>query len=101
MLDQLIEVISYLAVVSIAAERFTEILKGALLKRLFAGPVTYQLTAGVFGGFLAFIAPSPMAHLLDSTTAIIVVTGLAVSGGSGFWNSVLSVMQDFNNKRKA
>lgn len=101
MLDQLIEVISYLAVVSIAAERFTEILKGSLFKLMDAGPVTYQLTAGAFGGLLAFIAPSPMAHLIDSMAAIVIVTGLAVSGGSGFWNSVLSVMQDFNNKRKA
>lgn len=96
-MDNLFSLLSYFAVLSVATERLTEIVKNTLLTK-FADKINaavYQGIAAVFGGMLAHMAPPDLGNMSLPHWGVVLITGLAVSGGSGFWNSVLSTMNEF------
>lgn len=99
-MDKLIDIISYFALLSVAAERLTEILKNVWLSKIKVNPAVYQLISGTFGAALGYTSPLVIPSVDMPLWAMAVVTGLAVSGGSGFWNSILAMLSEFKTKMK-
>lgn len=106
MLDQLTTLITYLIVVSIAAERATEratdILKRAFILKFkvenFNGAL-YQLTAGVFGMVIAYFDKPSFDFITTNHTLLLVIIGLCVSGGSGAWNTILNILKELSQPK--
>lgn len=94
-MDNFTQIITYLALTSVAAERLTDIFKRAWLEKLKVNGVTYQVLSCLFGATLAFYTPpeSLPIHLNEYLRAVIV--GLAVSGGSSVWNDLLGALSDY------
>lgn len=99
-MDKLIDLIGYFAILSVAAERLTEIIKNAWLSKLKVNPAVYQLISGSFGAALGYANPHVIPSIDMPIWAMAVITGLAVSGGSSFWNSILSTLSEFKTKMK-
>ena len=97
--------VSLLAALSVATERVVEIIKGAIppLNRESTNPteegfrqVVLHLLAALSGFFSAWMAGATMPGVLPpSWTGFggYTIIGLLVSGGSGFWNSILSYLK--------
>lgn len=94
-MDQVISIITYLAVTSMAAERLTDILKKAWLQKLTDNGVVYQIVSALFGGFIGYLSPIPIQSLQVNEYVLVLVTALAVSGGSSTWNSILNILKDY------
>lgn len=95
-MENLFNLFSYFVLVSVTAERFTEIIKQSIILPIYIKPngVIYQIISGLFGGYLAFYMPPDF--LKDVNHYIVaVVVGLAASGGSGAWNSVLDLLKNY------
>jgi hypothetical protein len=88
-MDNLITLLTYFLMLSVAAERAVEISKNIILKKYNTPPVIYQILAGTIGGIMSFFSPPPtdIVNLGPWVTGI--ATGLAVSGGSSFLNTLL------------
>jgi hypothetical protein len=96
-MTNLMELFTYFLFLSVAAERAVEILKNMFLKKKEASPAVYQTLAAIFGGIMSYISPpSNIGHLNPYVAAIMI--GLAVSGGSSFWNTTIVM---FNQKAKS
>lgn len=98
MLDNITQLVMYFLTVSIAAERLTEIFKRTIIKDSttipkFSGAI-YQIIAGVFGTIVAYISPPHLEFLQINQYVMYLLTGLAVSGGSGAWNSILEFLKE-------
>lgn len=97
-METLIQVLTYLALISAAAERVTDIVKNAIGEKFTVKPVHCQLLAAIVGGGIAYVSP-PEIPLINTTmlssTVLPFVIGLAVSGGSGLWHDLLSVLGKF------
>lgn len=89
---KLLELFTYFLMLSIAAERAVEILKTSFLKSMGTHPASYQVISGLIGGGLSFYSPPPdnVVHMTPIIAAI--ATGLAVSGGSSLWNTVIDAI---------
>jgi len=105
-------IVGLLLAVSIASERLVEIIKGYVpwLNEAHENPVTegrrraaLQIIAVIAGIITAYLA-SPI--LAESLTAIkdhnlaIISVGLLASGGSAFWNAVLSYLLQVKELKK-
>lgn len=99
-MDKFTEVITYFAIMSVAAERLTDIFKKAWLAKREVNPAVYQVISGLFGAGLAYTAPLVIPSVNMPLWSTMLVTGLAVSGGSSFWNTILSTMSELKNKVK-
>ena len=99
MLDQLTVLITYLIVVSIAAERATDIFKRAFVLKFkvenFNGAL-YQLTAGIFGMIIAYFDKPSFDFITTNHTLLLIIIGLCVSGGSGVWNTILNILKELS-----
>jgi len=104
-LEILLMFVSYIAILSIAAERAVELIKpmydfGPFAKKL--GDVSSQRRKNMNHG-MAFLAGFAL-HLLSQTTVLYFadplhaafVMGLLASGGSGFWHDLLSLLKGYN-----
>lgn len=100
-MDKFTEIITYFALLSVAAERLTDIFKKAWLSKLEVNPAVYQVISGLFGAGLAYAAPLEIPSVEMPLWSTILITGLAVSGGSSFWNTILSTMTELKTKVKA
>lgn len=100
-MDKFTEIITYFALLSVAAERLTDIFKKAWLSKLEINPAVYQVISGLFGAGLAYSAPLVIPSVNMPLWGTILITGLAVSGGSSFWNTILSTMTELKTKVKA
>lgn len=104
MLDFITQLVVYLLTVSIAAERMTEIFKRTLIKESSVIPkfdgAVYQILSGIFGAITAYTSPPDMGALHLNQYLVIVLVGLAVSGGSGAWNSVLEFLKQSAESKK-
>lgn len=94
--------LSLLAALSVATERLVEIIKGSI--PVLNNPakdstiegfrqVVLHLLAAISGFASAWMAGATMPGVLPATWNTYggyVIIGLLVSGGSGFWNSILS-----------
>lgn len=99
-MDSMTEIITYFALLSVAAERLTDIFKKAWLSKLEVNAAIYQLISGAFGAALGYAAPLAFLDKHMPLWACVVITGLAVSGGSSFWNTILSTMSELKTKVK-
>lgn len=102
MLDQLTVLITYLIVVSIAAERATDIFKRAFVLKFkvenFNGAL-YQFTAGVFGMIIAYFDKPSFDFITSNHTLLLIIIGLCVSGGSGAWNTILNILKELSQPK--
>lgn len=100
--DNILSLLTYFCMLSVAAERAVELLKNAKLKQMNVPIVTYQILAGLVGSLIAFFSPPPLTTItqMDPWVAI-AATGLAVSGGSAFWNTMLDSFTAFAKSLKA
>ena len=103
-MENLTSFISYIAIISIAAERFTEIMKRILLTKLiekYTWKATfYQGVSAVFGGGVCYLNPptSLPFHVYPIILALLI--GLCVSGGSGAWNDLLGILKQTKDANK-
>lgn len=106
--EALYSLVSLILALSIASERLVEIVKNLItpLNRKYDDPrkegyrqAAVQLLAVASGLFTTYLAqkalPSQIAGLTDSTR--IVALGLLASGGSSFWNSILTYLVSVKN----
>lgn len=99
-MEYLLQVLTYLAVISVAAERSVEILKKSFLEKLIKKPVVYQAISAFFGFSLCLASPPDLKFLHLDKYIISIIVGLAVSGGSGMWHDILSVITQFKENIK-
>jgi hypothetical protein len=94
-LDKVTIILTYLLLTSVAAERLVDILKRTLpfLNRM--NSVIYQLLSGVFGGLICYYTPPDISFLNVNQYVLIVITALAVSGGSSVWNNILQLLTEY------
>jgi hypothetical protein len=99
-MEHLLQVLTYLTVVSVAAERSVEILKKGILEKLIKKPVVYQVASAFFGFGLCLASPPDLKFLQLNEYIVSAIVGLAVSGGSGMWHDILSVITQFKENTK-
>lgn len=105
-------VVSLLVALSVASERLVEIVKGMskFLRQEQPNPAregwrraalqALAVVAGIVTAFLARPAlPATLEPLTHSTLSVLAL-GLLASGGSGFWNAVLTYLLQVKNVRK-
>lgn len=105
-------IIGLVVVVSVAAERLVEIIKGVVPWLNNSNPdihiegrrkATLQLLAVASGVMTAFLATPILAeslsHVGDPKSAILAI-GLLASGGSAFWNAILSYLLQVKDLKK-
>ena len=108
--------IAFVAGLSVATERVTEILKGYLGKLAFEREddpkaeerrkARIQILAIVVGAVLSFVTYQQIQPALKlpadawSRVAICIVFGAMASGGSGLWNSALDIVREVNKQKQ-
>lgn len=99
-MDNIIQLLTYFSVVSMAAERLVGFCKQSPLQKYLKSQVSYQALAAVCGIVVSYTNPPEFKfiHLDQYTLAIIV--GLAVSGGSGMWHDILDAMSQYSKNLK-
>lgn len=105
--------VSLLAALSVATERLVEIIKGSIpwlnapagdAKQEGWRQAALHVLAAVAGIVTAWMANSVITGTIPgqwSTGGGIIVIGLLASGGSGFWNSILSYVKATKDLQEA
>lgn len=105
-------IVGLLLAVSIASERLVEIVKGLIpwLNQANANPVqegcrksALQMLAVVSGIVTAYLSSPVLAESLSGISdrrIVIVSIGLLASGGSAFWNAILSYLLQVKDLKK-
>lgn len=92
-METVVILVAYFAGLSVAVERIVEITKTYATKPLVDlfkfNTAIYQVQAAVVGGAVSLISPMPV-DLPVSHEIFALIAGFAVSGGSGYWNSILT-----------
>lgn len=87
---------AYFAALSVAVERIVEVSKSLVLKNVVnatgVNKNLYQAVAAIAGGLIAYITPIPGGIQINQEL-FAVISGFAVSGGAGFWNTVLDALK--------
>jgi len=117
-MSQLTTLLSFLAALSVATERITEIVKGIPgLSSWFSvdrkpGSVaeefrkaSVQIVALLSGTLVAYVSRDPLASQLNIQSADIhlymyFILGAMASGGSGIWNSALDIVREVNTQKQ-
>jgi hypothetical protein len=115
-MDKITNLVSFLAALSIATERITEIVKGLpLLSGWLAverpanstgealRKASVQIIALLAGALVTYLVREPLAAKLqisDIQPYMYVVFGAMASGGSGFWNSALDILREVNRQKQ-
>lgn len=108
MIDRILEVVGFIFALSIATERLVEIIKGILpwlneekdnLKEEGIRRSLLQILAVFSGVITAFLSKDALP--LDISSLSFIVLGLLASGGSGFWNAILTYLLEVKNLKKA
>jgi hypothetical protein len=101
-----------IAMLSVASERLVEVIKGAipLLATQHPDPVIegrrrtvlqiLSIAAGTLTAFLAKSLGTTMPFTADTIWEYLAI-GVLVSGGSGFWNGILSYVGNVKDAKKA
>jgi hypothetical protein len=110
---QIYSAVSLLAALSVASERFVEIVKGTIpwlnIEKTDSTQeglrqAALHILAAVAGIVTALLASSAIQGVVPAALATppgIIVLGLLVSGGSGFWNSALSYFKAAKDIKEA
>jgi len=100
----LVPMVVLLISLSVASERFVEIIKGAIpflnqsqddpKKEGWRRSIVQALgvVSGIVTSLLAWPAISGIVHGPWNTFPVVIALGLLASGGSGFWNTILSYL---------
>lgn len=103
-LNELLVLLSYITVLSVTVERWTEMLKPALdgfVCRTSIGDkgrrTLMYLISFSSGAVLHAMSGSTIPYFTDPVGAAL-VAGMLVSGGSGIWHDLLSILGDFKAK---
>ncbi len=114
-MDKLTTLLSFLAALSFATERITEMVKGLpILSAWFAverkpGPeeefrkASVQGLALLAGTLVAYLVRDPLAKqfgVTDLSPYTYWVFGAMASGGSGIWNSALDIVREVNRQKQ-
>ena len=115
-MDKLLMIFSFLAALSLATERITEVIKGIPpLSRWFAvekasgsnleefRKASIQLLAIVIGTILASLVHDNLPMSLSPNQKpfwIDLIFGAMASGGSGLWNSALDIVREVNKQKQ-
>ena len=110
-IDPLTEFVAVLAALSMASERLVEILKGLVPSLNLENPdprkegmrkAAIQFLAVAAGIATAALAYPAVADVFKEPSAgTIFALGLLASGGSGFWNGILTYLKNLKDIRKA
>jgi len=105
--------VAFLAAISVASERLVEIIKGLIppLSKRQKDPgkeswraVVIHIIAVLSGILMAFMAKPVTKGIVPTTLTNfpgLLVVGLLASGGSGFWNAILSYLLQVKNIKKS
>lgn len=114
-MDKLTTLLSFLAALSVATERITELFKGMpLISRWFAiekkdpvveefRKVSVQFLAVLAGTLVTYLARDPLSKQFGITEVqwyVYWVFGAMASGGSGIWNSTLDIIREINRQKQ-
>lgn len=110
-MDKLTAWIAFVAALSVATERITEIVKGFVpwLTQDKKGPLEelrkalIQILAVAIGTLLAALTYGQMQSALNLQGApgwMCFVLGAMASGGSGLWNSALDIVREINRQKQ-
>lgn len=99
-MDGLLSLFTYFLMLSVAAERLVELLKNMYLKKIGTQPVVYQLLSGIVGAVLSYYSPPPSNIIHLEQWVAVISTGLAVSSGSAFWNTILDTLNSLSKNLK-
>jgi hypothetical protein len=115
-MDKITSLLSFLAALSVATERITEIVKGLPgFSQWFAveRPVgsyaeefrkaSVQILALLAGALVTYLVREPLAKQLNVTDIhpyLYLVFGAMASGGSGIWNSALDIVREVNRQKQ-
>lgn len=111
-MENLVAIVSLILALSVASERLVEIVKGfipSLDNQITDNPNAearrrsfLQILAVLSGVFTAFLASDyiPRELAVSTKSWSILGLGLLASGGSGFWNSVLSYVAKVKEIKK-
>lgn len=89
--DSIISFLTYVSIISIGAERLTEIIKKFFIKDRTINSGWYSLISAIGGGIIATIFPPETAPFtLKYLWTMPILIGIIVSGSSGFWHEVVS-----------
>lgn len=109
-LNDLSTVVALLVALSVAAERFVEIIKGLVpwLNQESTDPkeegrrnAALQFLAVVAGIVTTFLARAALPPGIPSGPLATLALGLLASGGSGFWNSIQTYVAKVKDVKKA
>lgn len=102
-MDDLIRLVVYLTVASVAVERAVDIVKRAVIQKLnitTLNGAAFQILAGIFGCIIAFTDQPSFDFVTTNRWLLVVIIGLCTSGGSGAWNTVLSILKELSIPKK-
>ena len=94
-MDNIVELLTYLAITSVAAERITDIVKRLVLEKFVTNGGVYQVVSGLFGGWLAYYTPPDMIASRFNEWITVILVGLCVSGGSSVWYNLIKVLSEY------
>lgn len=106
-MDKLITVVGFILAISIASERLVEIIKGIVPYLRDQKPDTsqegirrslLQILAVFSGVFTALLAKDALPPEINNLS--IFILGLLASGGSGFWNAILTYISGVKDLNK-
>lgn len=100
-MDKIMTLLTYFCMLSIASERAVELLKNLFLKKINTPPVLYQILSGCVGGVLCYYSPPSSDIMRLDPWVTVIATGLAVSSGSAFWNSLLDTLAGLSKNLKS
>lgn len=92
------QLLTYISVVSMAAERFVQIVRALPISAKLNKSIYYQVLAAVFGAILCLIEPPELSFISLNKYLLAALVGLAVSGGSGVWHDALEVVKNYGKK---
>ncbi len=111
-MTKVVAIVGLLVALSVASERLVEIIKGVIPPLTGKSAVQWkegvrrtinQLLAVGAGIFTAYLARPviPTEALPAANTSTIIALGLLASGGSGFWNAVLTYVLQVKDLKEA
>lgn len=99
-MDQIVNFISYVALISIATERIVELLKRSFLEKMNVNKAIYPIMSFTIGVEMSVSQPHSVQLFNFNQYVIFMLTGLIVSYGSGLINEILTALNQFNKLHK-
>lgn len=99
-MDQINELLVYISVIAVSAERITDIVKRMVLQNKEVNSSVYQLLTFACGVAAALIQPPEFKFFNFEPYMVCILVGLIVSGSSSAWHEILSSLNNFSKTLK-